>query len=235
MLVRSSIFNKARNSFGNTTAVNYVDNQIIIKSKISNPTNPNTPAQRLRRTIFRALQELASTALPLIQEYFAPTANNRSPYSSMMRAALLNYQGATSFDLNDFATIEPAPITNGSLQPALVDLTQLQITVGAPSGPFEPLAITITASSDVWWTGSEPTDKVGFAMIQPNGNYFKTQLTSLLRSDMAGGVSGSIDALIGESLWFVMFLYNDDGEVSFQNAYYIRDEAGNWNPDVTVI
>lgn len=233
MLVRSAIFNKARKSFGNTTAVNWVDNQTIIKSKISNPTNPNTPAQQLRRSIFQSLQAFASSALPLIQERFSPTAANRSPYSSAMRAMLLEYTGVSQYSPQVFADVKPAPITNGPLQPIIYGLSDLTVEQTGTSGPFDELVLTLEFSSQVWWPNSSSEDQVSLALINPDANYFEVQNSTVERN--AGEIQVQRVALTGERLFLVAFVRNSLGEVSAQSALMIRNDAGDWAPGITVV
>lgn len=233
MLVRSAIFNKARKSFGNTTAVSYVDNQTIIKSKISDPTNPNTPAQQLRRSIFSGIQLFCKAALPHIQQFFMPTAINRSPYSSAMRAGLLGYQGAASYDPNDFS-LEPAKqISNGNLQPVELFLDDSSVEVKSSTANFDLVEFSLEWEDDNWWPTSGETDLVELIVVQPTGNYYRKASGSHNRS--AGEGSFEVALLKDHRTYAGLLVTDTNGNVSVQFAPLVRDDSGDWNPALTVI
>jgi len=233
MLVRSSIFNKGRKSFGNTTAVQWVDNQQIIKSKISDPTNPNTPRQQLRRGIFASLQRFGGTLLPFLHENFASTAANRSPYSSFMRAALLAYQGATEYDPQNFDDVEPVQFTNGPLQPLLYGLDDITIEVGSTSGPFVQLDITFNFSPDHWWPNADYNDEIFMFVCNPDGNFYN--VSASLGTRDAGSVNHMMMVLTNQRSFIGIFARNSENEISLQSALMIGDDDGNWNPGITVV
>lgn len=79
---------------GNVTAVKHRDGSTILKGKIFEMTNPNTPAQQSQRSKFSTIQLLLVALLPIIKMTFQPLKAVHSAYNSAMSIALKAFAAA---------------------------------------------------------------------------------------------------------------------------------------------
>lgn len=109
--LKSALFQSGSGSIGNMIFQDYVDGDIIARSKPQEVANPNTSKQRSQRSSFALIQAEASILLFLLRAHFAPTASDRNGYTSYLSKGLNTFK-ELALDYPSYVMMRQ--ITNGS-------------------------------------------------------------------------------------------------------------------------
>lgn len=144
--VKSALFQSGKGSIGNIIFSDYVDGDMIARSKPQDVANPNTSGQQNQRGIFTLIQHEARDLLQLLRESFEPLSNDQNGYTSKISHGIKTFK-ELSADYADYC--EQRLVTRGSRPQSNVlstdnsveavsgDELQVDVTWVAPSGSME--------------------------------------------------------------------------------------------------
>lgn len=225
-IAKSVVFDKMKGSMGNVTIVRYHSNQVIVKSKISDPRYPNTPGQQLQKSYFTLTVDMAKMLKLHIREAFETNVLGRSNYNEFVSVNTRIARDKAVKNIEDLT--KNAQYTKGDLY----------VVPFVPSFSGQTDNGDDTTSLPVSWTydpdasNQEGTDKLWVLLFNPSTQSYTLIDTGLTRINVLSSVVlpwPNEDKAYG-TLFFRSQL---NGFVSSEYAILTIDSAGNCAAIVT--
>lgn len=210
-IVKSSVFDKARGSFGNVTLVDYGEGESIMKAKSDNPHNPRTAAQQAQRSIFGLIILMGKVILGFLQQNYRSLKPRWTAWNAFCSQSLkvARAQGLTT--LHAIAT--KVDITNGSLFKVAL---AVGVVEGAPSE--QDAEVNITWDFDGQAANQNSADDMVMLTFNVDTETYSEKVTGTRRVDGAVTVNIAQPAT-GTNYFAVFFRSPIDGSVSTEKVF----------------
>ena len=192
-------------SFENLTVVQGPGEDIYIKGKITQMTNPRTPEQTKGRDRFKNCTGRASALRPFLNDHFARISDKASPYASFISRNMnrVDPQGIadlaleTQYDYYTWGDLPKIPLT-------------LDAVNSAPDGP-DDYALVVNFSSQVSAQNQQASDWVHVLVFNDESFDWTVQATQYTRG------MGTVEATVGRPVsglnLVIPFLISQDGQL----------------------